>query len=384
VDKKQEKLNKVNDLVSNLTGEVATLKTKVAELKKNVPVRPHYAMSARDRKKPADTYIAVRGDFREKGDVVSRGFLSAIKIENTPPIAAKHSGRLELAQWITSEQNPITARVMVNRIWHHLLGRGLVPSVDNFGVIGKQPTHPELLDALALQFMQEGWSTKQMIRTIMLSHVYQLSSTPDSANMEINPDNRLLWRASPRRLEAEAIRDAILTVSGQLDFNRPTTSTVTPLGDKLARSIPMEKLQPSSNHRSIYLPVVRDYVPELFDLFDFPSPSLVSGNRAVTNVPAQALYLRNSQFITDQSRYAAQRLLADKQAKDDTAKIKLAMRWALARTPSAAEQMGALQLIQQVRQSSDPKSKTADVDAWAAWFQTLYMTAEFRFLVDVQ
>ncbi|MCA9005890.1 MAG: DUF1553 domain-containing protein, partial [Planctomycetaceae bacterium] len=306
------------------------------------------------------------------------------KIENTPPIAAKHSGRLELAQWITSEQNPITARVMVNRIWHHLLGRGLVPSVDNFGVIGKQPTHPELLDALALQFMQEGWSTKQMIRTIMLSHVYQLSSTPDSANMEINPDNRLLWRASPRRLEAEAIRDAILTVSGQLDFNRPTTSTVTPLGDKLARSIPMEKLQPSSNHRSIYLPVVRDYVPELFDLFDFPSPSLVSGNRAVTNVPAQALYLRNSQFITDQSRYAAQRLLADKQAKDDTAKIKLAMRWALARTPSAAEQMGALQLIQQVRQSSDPKSKTADVDAWAAWFQTLYMTAEFRFLVDVQ
>ncbi|MCA9021444.1 MAG: DUF1553 domain-containing protein, partial [Planctomycetaceae bacterium] len=100
--------------------------------------------------------------------------------------------------------------------------------------------------------------------------------------------------------------------------------------------------------------------------------------------PAQALYLRNSQFITDQSRYAAQRLLADKQAKDDTAKIKLAMRWALARTPSAAEQMGALQLIQQVRQSSDPKSKTADVDAWAAWFQTLYMTAEFRFLVDVQ
>ena len=273
---------------------------------------------------------------------------------------------------------------MVNRIWHHLFGRGLVPSVDNFGVIGKQPTHPELLDALALQFVQEGWSTKQMIRSIMLSRVYQLSSTPDSANMEIDPDNRLLWRASPRRLEAEAIRDAILTVSGQLDFNRPETSTVTPLGDKLARSIPMEKLQPPSNHRSVYLPVVRDYVPELFDLFDFPSPSLVTGNRAVTNVPAQALYLRNSQFITAQSRHAAQRLLADQQAKDDVAKVKLAMRWALARTPTAEEQAGALQLIQQVRQSTDPKKKTAEVDAWAVWFQTLYMTAEFRFLVDAQ
>tara|TARA_R110000868_G_scaffold320720_2_gene581667 strand:+ start:19043 stop:21640 length:2598 start_codon:yes stop_codon:yes gene_type:complete len=384
VDQKQAKLSKANDLVANLTSEVATLKTKVAELKKDAPSRPHYAMSARDRKKPADTHIAVRGDFREKGDVVPRGFLSAIKIENSPPIAASHSGRLELAQWITSEQNPITARVMVNRIWHHLFGRGLVPSVDNFGVIGKQPTHPELLDALALQFVQEGWSTKQMIRSIMLSRVYQLSSTPDSANMEIDPDNRLLWRASPRRLEAEAIRDAILTVSGQLDFNRPETSTVTPLGDKLARSIPMEKLQPPSNHRSVYLPVVRDYVPELFDLFDFPSPSLVTGNRAVTNVPAQALYLRNSQFITAQSRHAAQRLLADQQAKDDVAKVKLAMRWALARTPTAEEQAGALQLIQQVRQSTDPKKKTAEVDAWAVWFQTLYMTAEFRFLVDAQ
>ncbi|MFH1302648.1 MAG: PSD1 and planctomycete cytochrome C domain-containing protein [Planctomycetota bacterium] len=382
VDRKQEKLNKASDLVSRLNNEVATLKTKVTELKKNVPARPQYAMSARDGKKPADTYIAVRGDFREKGAVVPRGFLSAIPMKDTPKIAAGHSGRLELAQWITSEQNPLTARVMVNRIWHHLFGRGLVPSVDNFGVIGKQPTHPELLDALALRFVKEGWSTKRMIRAIMLSRVYQLSSAPDPGNMQIDPDNGLLWRASPRRLEAEAIRDAILTVSGQLDFHRPAASTVTPLGDQLARSIPMEKLQPPSNHRSVYLPVVRDYVPELFDLFDFPSPSLVSGNRAVTNVPSQALYLRNSQFITDQSRHAAERLLASKQATDDSAKVELALRWALTRAPSNQEKQGALQLIQQVRKTGDPKNKATEVDAWAAWFQTLFMTAEFRFLVD--
>ena len=384
VDKKKEKLDKANELVAQLSTEVTTLKSDVAKLKKNPAPRPQYAMTARDRKKPADTYIAVRGDFREKGDVVPRGFLSAIRIDNTPKIPASHSGRLELAQWITSEQNPLTARVMVNRIWYHLFGRGLVPTVDNFGLIGKQPSHPELLDDLALQFMQEGWSTKRMIRQIVLSRTYQLSSTPDPANQEIDPENHLLWRATPRRLEAEAIRDAILTVSGQIILDRPVGSTVTPLGDKLARSIPLDKLQPPSNQRSVYLPVVRDYVPELFDLFDFPSPSLVSGTRAVTNVPAQALYLRNSQFITDQARHAAERLLADKQLKDDTARVDLAMRRALGRTPTPEERAGALQLVQQVRESSDPPSKTIEVDAWAAWFQTLFMTAEFRFLVDAR
>ncbi|MFI4851809.1 MAG: DUF1553 domain-containing protein [Gimesia chilikensis] len=384
VDRKKAELEKANAQVTQLTTEVTTLKTKVAELKKNPAPRPQYAMTARDRKKPKDTYIAVRGDFREKGDVVPRGFLSAIQIDNTPKIPAGHSGRLELAQWITSEQNPLTARVMVNRIWYHLFGRGLVPTVDNFGLIGKQPSHPELLDNLALKFMQEGWSTKRMIRQIVLSRTYQLSSTPDPANLEIDPENHLLWRATPRRLEAEAIRDAILTVSGQLIIDRPHGSTVTPLGDKLARSIPLEKLQPPSNQRSVYLPVVRDYVPELFDLFDFPSPSLVSGTRAVTNVPAQALYLRNSQFITDQAQHAAQRLLADKQLKDDAARVDLAMRRALGRTPTPEERAGALQLVQQVRESSDPQSKTVEVDAWAAWFQTLFMTAEFRFLVDAR
>ncbi|WP_145182320.1 DUF1553 domain-containing protein [Gimesia chilikensis] len=384
VDKKKAELEKANAQVTQLTSEVTTLKTKVAELKKNPAPRPQYAMTARDRKKPADTYIAVRGDFREKGDVVPRGFLSAIQIDNTPQIPAGHSGRLELAQWITSEQNPLTARVMVNRIWYHLFGRGLVPTVDNFGLIGKQPSHPELLDDLALKFMQEGWSTKRMIRQIVLSRTYQLSSTPDPTNLEIDPENHLLWRATPRRLEAEAIRDAILTVSGQLIIDRPNGSTVTPLGDKLARSIPLEKLQPPSNQRSVYLPVVRDYVPELFDLFDFPSPSLVSGTRAVTNVPAQALYLRNSQFITDQAQHAAQRLLADKQLKDDASRVDLAMRRALGRTPTPEERTGALQLVQQVRESSDPQSKTVEVDAWAAWFQTLFMTAEFRFLVDAR
>jgi hypothetical protein len=270
---------------------------------------------------------------------------------------------------------------MVNRIWHHLLGRGLVESVDNFGMIGKQPSHPQLLDSLALRFIQEGWSVKRMIRTIMLSRSYQLSSLPNAENTKLDPDNRLYWRSTPRRLEAEAIRDAILAVSKQLDLERPIGSTVTPLGDQLVRGIPTDKIQPPSNRRSVYLPVVRDYLPELFDLFDFPSPSLVSGRRSVTNVPSQALYLRNSTFVAEQSKHAAERLLATKEATDDAARADLAMQWALARNITDAERDGALQLVQQIR-NAEPKDTNREVDAWAAWFHTLFTTAEFRFLVD--
>jgi hypothetical protein len=368
--------------VATLKAATASLESNLAELKKTSPPRPTYAMSVRDRAKPADTKVAVRGNFRDLGEVAPRGFLSAVNVTNPPKIDAGGSGRLELAQWITSPDNPLTARVMVNRIWHHLFGRGLVPSVDNFGMIGKQPSHPQLLDTLALRFTQDGWSVKRMIRGIMLSRAYQLSSARDAANEEVDPDNRLFWRATPRRLEAETIRDAILTVSGQLDLKRPAASTVTALGDQLVRGIPTEKIQPPSSHRSVYLPVVRDYVPELFDLFDFPSPSLVSGRRSVTNVPAQALYLRNSTFIAEQTKHAAQRLLASKEATDDAERAGLAVQWSLARDISDAERAGALQLVKQIQQT-EPMGPDRDVEAWAAWFHTLFTTAEFRYLVDV-
>ena len=374
-------LQEATEAIASLKAAMPPLEAQVADLKKSRPARPQYAMTVRDRAKPADTTIAVRGNFSEKGAVVPRGFLSVVQIENPPKITADHSGRLELAGWIASPNNPLTARVMVNRIWHHLFGRGLVPTVDNFGVIGKQPSHPKLLDALALRFTNDGWSVKRMIRAMMLSRAYQLSSTPNAANLKVDPGNRLLWRATPRRLEAETIRDAVLAVSGQLQLERPVGSTVTPLGDKLVRGIPTEKIQPPSNHRSVYLPIVRDYVPELFDLFDFPSPSLVSGRRSVTNVPSQALYLRNSKFIAEQAKHAAKRLLASPQATDDAARADLSMQWALARSPSDAENAGAMKLIEQVRQTNS-ENEDRDVNAWAAWFQTLFMTAEFRFLVD--
>jgi hypothetical protein len=379
--------------VTELKGQVATLDASVKELKKSSPVRPAYAMSVRDRAKPADTKIAVRGDFRTRGEVVPRGFLSAVSVPDVTPIDPAHSGRLELANWITHPDNPLTARVMVNRIWHHLFGRGIVSTVDNFGLIGKPPTHPQLLDMLALRFMDDGWSVKRMVRAIVLSRTYQLSSHIDADNMKVDPDNRLLWRASPRRLEAEAIRDAMLMVSGQLQLQPPEGSTVTALGDQLVRGISTEKIQPASNHRSVYLPVVRDYVPEVFDLFDFPSPSLVTGQRAVTNVPSQALYLRNSAFAAEQAQHAARRLLASTETTDDASRVTLAMRWALGRGPSNEELAAAQRLVEQVEQTHQPKSteskpadtpqKDARVEAWSAWFLTLFTTAEFRYLVDM-
>ena len=376
-------LREADKRVAGLESEIGPLEKKLEEVEKNRPPRPAYAMSARDQYKLTDSKIAIRGNAYNLGEVVPRGFLSHYSLENPPEIDRRSSGRLELAQWVTHSQNPLTARVMVNRIWHHLFGRGLVTTVDNFGTIGTPPSHPQLLDMLALKFAREGWSVKAMIRTIMLSRVYQLSSAPDATSMSIDPENRLLWRATPRRLEAETIRDAILAVSGQLLLEKPTGSSVTSLGDKLIDNISPEKLQPPSTHRSVYLPVIRDYVPELFDLFDFPSASLVSGRRSVTSVPAQALYLRNSAFIAEQTQHAARRLLAAPEATNNAERTDLAVRWALARGISEDEQRGALDLVEQIQQTASPDD-SPDVDSWAAWFYTLFNTAEFRYLVDIQ
>lgn len=380
--------------VATLTETVKTLTDQIDELKKNQPARPQYAMSVRDRAKPADIKVAIRGNYSTPGDVAPRGFLSVVNVPDSAPVDTSHSGRLELADWIANSQNPLTARVMVNRIWHHLFGRGIVSTVDNFGLIGKAPTHPELLDTLAIRFVEGGWSVKRTIRSIVLSRAYQLSSQTNDENLAIDPDNRSYWRASPRRLEAETIRDSILSVSGQLDLSRPVGSTVTLLGDQMVRGIATEKIQPASRHRSVYLPVVRDYVPEMFDLFDFPSPSLVTGKRAVTSVPSQALYLRNSEFVAKQARLAAERLLAVEGLADDAARIDLSMNWTLARIPSDAERTAILQFIADVKASAAAEETpsegnderaviSADMTAWSAWFLTLFSTAEFRYLVDI-
>ena len=370
-------------MIARLKGELAPLEAAFAELERNRPPRPPYAMSARDRSDPADTKIAIRGELSQPGELAPRGFLTAIPIPDAPAIDPKQSGRLQLAHWMTSRHNPLSARVMVNRIWHHLFGSGLVESVDNFGATGTPPSHQELLDTLAVEFMDEGWSIKKTIRKIVLSRAYRLSCATHEEGQEVDPENRLLWRAMPRRLPAEAIRDAILAVSGQLDIKPPVGSTVTGLGDKLVRGVDTGKLQPPSNHRSVYLPVIRDYAPEMFDRFDFPSSSLVSGKRAVTEVPSQALFLRNSKFVAEQAQHAAKRLLADPSANDDAGRIDLAMRWVFSRAATAEENEGALALLALTRDTG-AEIEDRDVSAWSTLFLSLFSTAEFRYLVDIE
>ncbi len=376
-------LSAADSQIAKFKAEMAPLEAAVKELEKNRPPRPPYAMSARDRANPADTKVAVRGDINQPGDVAPRGFLVAFPTPDVPAIDPKQSGRLQLAKWMTSRHNPLPARVIVNRIWHHLFGRGIVESVDNFGLMGTPPSHQELLDTLAVEFMQDGWSIKRTIRKIVLSRTYQLSCATNEKNQNVDPENRLLWCATPRRLPVEIIRDAILAVSGQLDVKPPIGSPITALGDQMVRGVDVKKLQPPSNHRSVYLPVVRDYAPDMFDRFDFPSSSLVSGKRAVTNVPSQALFLRNSKFVTEQANHAARRLLADKAATDDAARVDLAMRWAFSRAPTEEERQDAFKLLKLILKAKK-EIKNRDANAWAALFQSLFATAEFRYLVDIE
>lgn len=187
-----------------------------------------YCMGVQDHNQPKDARVLVRGEIDQPGQVVPRGFPSVLR--DGDERIEKGSGRLEFAKWIASEDNPLTARVMVNRIWQNMMGQGIVTSMENFGVTGQAPSHPELLDYLALRFVESGWSVKAIVREIASSRVYRISSAFDERAHEYDPDNALLWRANPRRMDAEAIRDAMLLVAGDIDFQRPRGSEVAKAG----------------------------------------------------------------------------------------------------------------------------------------------------------
>lgn len=339
---------------------------------------------------PADAHLLIRGEVDQPGDLVPRGFVQVLSSRTPALIDAAGSGRRELADWLTSPQNPQTARVIVNRVWAHLFGQGLVRTPDNFGATGEKPSHPALLDTLAVRFMQPvaedgcGWSVKRLVRSLVLSRSYQLGSGHDSAANEIDPDNRLLWRQAPRRLDAEAIRDAMLTASGQLDPKPAESSFVSIVGDNyIGKGVKPEAFTGyQSNKRSVYLPIVRDCVPEVLDLFDFAEPSLVVAARDVTNVPSQALYLMNNEFVRTQARALAQRVLA--QPREHEARIDLAYRHALGRSATPAEVERAKAYLLEAAQGLVPvkqgdKTEAAEL-AWTTFCQALLACAEFRYL----
>ncbi|QOV90725.1 PSD1 and planctomycete cytochrome C domain-containing protein [Humisphaera borealis] len=331
------------------------------------------AMGVTDGARIADAPFMERGDVARPGKPVPRGFPRVIEIESLSKLPADRSGRLEFARWLTHPDNPLTARVMANRVWRNLFGAGLVATVDNFGFSGERPSHPELLDHLAVRFVAGGWSVKKLVREIVLSRTYRQSSTYDPAAFKADPDNRLLWRFPKRRMDAEAIRDGMLAVSGELNESRPAGSLVAKeIGDRPISLIGLDPKIPKdldgSLHRSVYLPVLRDTLPDVLDLFDFAEPSLVTGDRQTTNVPPQALYLMNGPFVKARAAGLANRIAGE---KDPASQVRSAFLLCFSREPDAEElKLGIAFIGGGTKESSKP--------ILTAYCQALLATAEFR------
>ncbi|MBL9178616.1 MAG: DUF1549 domain-containing protein [Verrucomicrobiaceae bacterium] len=342
---------------------------------------PHFCMGVIEGD-VQDCELAVGGDPHERETAPQRGQMDLPALPSMPEIPVKSSGRLEMAQWMTQSTHPLTSRVMVNRLWQHLFGEGIVRTVDDFGVTGSDPTHPELLDHLAIRFVEGGWSIKKMIRTLMLSRTYRLSSgnakfgmrsaesqtrsAPASAipHSELHnphsshPDagNKLYWRMNAKRLELEPLRDTLLHLAGQLTFDRPEGIQVAGSGGT-GRGRTRMLLGVEEPYRTIYLPVVRDVVPELFNTFDFPAPTQIKGQRDVTTVAPQALFFMNNPLVEEISAE-----IADKAGKD----VKAIYRTVLGREPSMEELSDAEEFKREI--------------GIETLVQSLLGTAEFRYV----
>jgi hypothetical protein len=342
-----------------------------------------------------DASLYTRGDVDKPAEKVPRAFPVALTHSTPPRIPSGASGRRELAQWLTDSNNPLTARVYVNRVWGWLFGRGIVDSPDNFGTTGGKPANQALLDTLAVRFIENGWSTKKLVREIVLSRTYQLSTQFNEKNHEADPDNALHWRMSPRRLDAESIRDAMLAVSGELDPKPLVGSVVARVGDLPIggpRLIGLGEAQVNAEdfHRSVYQPIVRDMVPDTLALFDFPEPSLVSGTRDTTSVPSQALYMMNSDFVRRRAESLAQRVTGWKAATpmtDATAqfreRVNVAYWLVFTRPPNANELAAATDFFTKFNNGPGrgaSNSPALQVAAWTSFCRALMASAEFRYL----
>jgi hypothetical protein len=324
-----------------------------------------------------DERVFIRGNPHNPGAPAPRQFLEALA--GPEPLRAEHgSGRLELARQLTDpKMNPLVTRVIVNRLWHHLFGRGLVASVDNFGVLGEAPTHPELLDFLADHFAKAGWSIKKTIRELVLTNTYRMSSRPQEQADRDDPQDVLLHRMRVRRLEGEAIRDAMLAVSGRLDpklYGPSVPIHLTPFLDGRGRpdSGPLD----GGGRRSLYLAVRRNFLSPLLLAFDTPSPFSTMGRRTVSNVPAQALILLNDPFVHQQAEVWAKRVLAEE--GNDRERITGMYQSAFARPPSDEEFRDCLDFLE--RQGKLAGKKPDEAAVWADLAHVLFNVKEFIFL----
>ena len=329
-----------------------------------------------------DDRVLIRGNSSKPDEVEPRHFLTAISGDS--PLAIRSgSGRLELAEAINDPANPLTARVIVNRLWHHLMGRGIVPTTDDFGYLGQRPSHPELLDHLADRFTKDGRSIKRMIRYIVLSRTWQMSSRSDSHAVAADPKNMLWHHRPPRRLEGEVIRDSLLTISGRLDrtqFGEPVPIHLTNFMDgrgRPAKSGPLD----GNGRRSIYIAVRRNFLSPFMLTFDTPVPFSAMGRRNVSNVPAQALILMNDPLVVELSRKWANRVL-ELSPPDEAADIVSRIEWmflsAFAR-PSTEREVGTAEQFLKT-EAATRGVELSDPGLWADFAHALVNTKEFIFL----
>jgi mono/diheme cytochrome c family protein len=352
-------------LPAEAKAKVKALRTELDRLKQKAPTKYPVIHTLADAATPTDMPVLVRGNPETPGAKVPRRFLTVLGGDRST--FKRGSGRLELACAIASKDNPLTARVMVNRIWQHHFGRGLVTTSSNFGTLGEQPTHPELLDWLAHRFVASGWALKPLHREIMLSAVYQQTSGDTESGRAKDPGNALLWRMNRSRLDIEAWRDAILVSAGRLDvrFGGPSAS-----------------LESGNNQRrTVYAAVSRHDLAWMLRLFDFPDPNITSDRRVETTVPLQQLFVLNSEFMAESARFVAARLLGTSPGMDGNGRIRYAYLLLYGRTPTDRE----LNLGKTYLHANDPKTvgavpATAGPSRWEHYAQALLATNEFLFI----
>ena len=330
----------------------------------------------------ANVRVHIRGSHLALGEEVARRVPMVLSASAPPVFSTSQSGRLELARWLTNPEHPLTSRVIVNRIWRWHFGRGIVSTPDNFGALGERPSNPALLDWLARKFITGGWSVKSMHRMIMNSITYQLSANHDPKAAEVDPENRLQWRFSPRRLEAEAIRDALLAVSGTLD--RTMTGSLLQVENRayFFDHTSKDRTNYKTLRRSVYLPIVRNHLFDLFDLFDYSEAGVSSGDRATTTVAPQALFMMNSELVAQAAQDLAASLLASTSA-DDQGRIGQLYVRAYGRPPKPAEIARAIAFLSRYSQALsalEPASGDRRLLAWQALCQMVLAANEFVYL----
>jgi len=391
IKKLEQQRNAASDLAKRHSERINTLRYLKQHRTQSL------ALAVVDAPEPEDCYINIRGNAHQLGPLVPRGFPHNSAPTDKPSFTRGGSGRVQLAEWLTDKRNPLTARVWVNRVWYYLFGAGLVRSVDNFGARGETPDHSELLDYLASEFMNDGWSTKRLIRRIVTSRTWQQSSINQAVTRmpgegrrvkERDPDNRLLWRTNRLRLPAESLRDSMLLVSGLLDAGRGGPSLPVDVPGNLSPggtgNMRDESRMPDDlkHRRSIYLPQKRKGPFNELDFlgaFDLPDPSHETGYRNTTTVPTQALYLLNSPFVQDCATTTARRAI--KQKSDTRQRITWVYLNIIGRQPSDTEANDALNFVTDLQQSTtgDDSGQTSELDAWSRLSQTLLISNEFLF-----